>query len=507
MSTAQRIFDEQGPKPNGLVQAWGSLLQQAERYGYSSEEIARILGERIPDSSNLTRNGIRKIRAQAKRSLERIPKETADDDSIEQLILASDTIFLRSFIAGLDKLPVAASERNTVNDVAPIQTESPAPFPEMNPRARLGRPELMPTARHKWVRKKKQKSWQFAILMGAILLSTVLVFFHLLDQPSQETSSGRYNLDELQGGNRTSAERSSTVGEVEHSRSRAVAVEAVPVKSESAVQVAPRDPGNGGLDNKANSLHGSESEREILSADDTLSTTGSGDSTLVVAPQLSAKLFASRQGSSPGSKESAEDALEEQEKSTVLQSTPWDDSSEGDSIRIRGSLPKSTSAAIPKGNLLPILDQEIQPITNSDSTFYFLPDLRTLLIRFEWKSDELPAEAQAILRRIAEYLMKQEGSKVVLTGHTDSMGEPVYNVNLSKVRALIVQDFLLGLNVDGGSIVVQAMGPYKPIANNDTREGREVNRRVELEILDKQDTRVDLSQFVSDMGAAVPQQK
>lgn len=80
----------------------------------------------------------------------------------------------------------------------------------------------------------------------------------------------------------------------------------------------------------------------------------------------------------------------------------------------------------------------------------------------------------------ADRLIFDESLKVTIAGFTDNVGDPDYNMNLSLMRALNVQRYLVELGVDENRIVISANGISDPIADNDTLEGRALNRRVEI---------------------------
>jgi outer membrane protein OmpA-like peptidoglycan-associated protein len=71
-------------------------------------------------------------------------------------------------------------------------------------------------------------------------------------------------------------------------------------------------------------------------------------------------------------------------------------------------------------------------------------------------------------------------------GHTDSSGSRDYNYLISKYRAEFVKSYLVGIGVPESQTRVIGFGPRKPIADNDTEEGRELNRRVEVRLLIEQ---------------------
>ncbi|MBX2922928.1 MAG: OmpA family protein [Chitinophagaceae bacterium] len=80
----------------------------------------------------------------------------------------------------------------------------------------------------------------------------------------------------------------------------------------------------------------------------------------------------------------------------------------------------------------------------------------------------------------ADHLMFDESLKVSIAGFTDNVGNADYNNTLSLMRALNVQRYLVDLGISEDRIVLSANGISDPIADNDTVEGRALNRRVEI---------------------------
>ena len=73
--------------------------------------------------------------------------------------------------------------------------------------------------------------------------------------------------------------------------------------------------------------------------------------------------------------------------------------------------------------------------------------------------------------------------KIELGGHTDSQGSAPYNQSLSERRAKAVVDFVTKAGISGARLVSAGYGEVEPIATNDTKEGRQLNRRTEFKIL------------------------
>jgi outer membrane protein OmpA-like peptidoglycan-associated protein len=96
------------------------------------------------------------------------------------------------------------------------------------------------------------------------------------------------------------------------------------------------------------------------------------------------------------------------------------------------------------------------------------------------KSDLLP-EAQIKLNEVADALTKQDSeSKIVVEGHTDSLGGAPYNQELSERRAQSVRDYLVTRGIAADRLSSHGFGLTRPISDNGTAEGRANNRRVEI---------------------------
>jgi len=99
---------------------------------------------------------------------------------------------------------------------------------------------------------------------------------------------------------------------------------------------------------------------------------------------------------------------------------------------------------------------------------------------FGFDSVELTPEARAILEEQVVGLEKDPKLRLVITGHTDSIGAEEYNQGLSERRAGAAKEYLVSKGVAPGRLKALGYGETRPIATNATREGRAQNRRVEL---------------------------
>ena len=105
-------------------------------------------------------------------------------------------------------------------------------------------------------------------------------------------------------------------------------------------------------------------------------------------------------------------------------------------------------------------------------------------LEFATGSSELSAGPYRSLRKLAEWLAATPGARVVLVGHTDSVGSLDANMALSRRRALSVENRLVeGLGVAAGQVASDGAGALSPIASNLVDEGRAANRRVEVVLL------------------------
>jgi len=104
-------------------------------------------------------------------------------------------------------------------------------------------------------------------------------------------------------------------------------------------------------------------------------------------------------------------------------------------------------------------------------------------ILFDVDKTDLKSAAQTNLQNLGTSLQKNEGTNVLIVGHTDNTGAAAYNLDLSQRRALAVKNYLAANGVDAARLATQGRGASEPIADNQTVDGRAQNRRVEIVIL------------------------
>ena len=101
---------------------------------------------------------------------------------------------------------------------------------------------------------------------------------------------------------------------------------------------------------------------------------------------------------------------------------------------------------------------------------------------FDFDKATLRQASQQNLTNLAVILNKYPDTNVLMEGHTDSKGSDDYNLNLSRSRAQAVASFLSGQQVNAARFTITGYGEAQPIATNDTEDGQQLNRRVEVAI-------------------------
>ena len=105
--------------------------------------------------------------------------------------------------------------------------------------------------------------------------------------------------------------------------------------------------------------------------------------------------------------------------------------------------------------------------------------LKGMLV-FDFDSSTIKPEAYPLLDEVAVILENNPEIKGEIRGHTDSTGPAEYNIQLSEKRAKAVEKYLEDKGLDPARFTSKGYGASQPIASNETPEGRQENRRVEL---------------------------
>lgn len=102
---------------------------------------------------------------------------------------------------------------------------------------------------------------------------------------------------------------------------------------------------------------------------------------------------------------------------------------------------------------------------------------------FDFDKWSLRPESYVELDRVVKMLSENPAVEIEMSAHTDSRGSDAYNFKLSDNRARSVMEYILSKGIAVNRISSQGYGETKPVATNDTDEGRQLNRRVEFKIL------------------------
>jgi outer membrane protein OmpA-like peptidoglycan-associated protein len=103
---------------------------------------------------------------------------------------------------------------------------------------------------------------------------------------------------------------------------------------------------------------------------------------------------------------------------------------------------------------------------------------------FETGKATLQPEAYKVVDELVEYLKRKEDEKIEVGGHTDNVGKPEANMILSTNRANTVRAYLLTKGIAPERVSAKGYGMTMPIAENTTAEGRGLNRRTEVKIVE-----------------------
>lgn len=104
-------------------------------------------------------------------------------------------------------------------------------------------------------------------------------------------------------------------------------------------------------------------------------------------------------------------------------------------------------------------------------------------ITFATDSAQIQPQFYGTLNEISQTLNKYPNTYLNIIGHTDSTGDANYNQALSERRATSVSSYFISQGVMQQRVATQGRGETQPIASNDTPEGRQANRRVQIEIV------------------------
>jgi outer membrane protein OmpA-like peptidoglycan-associated protein len=133
--------------------------------------------------------------------------------------------------------------------------------------------------------------------------------------------------------------------------------------------------------------------------------------------------------------------------------------------------PEEAGSAKNKG--CPEIEEEVKDVLN----------LAMRAVQFETGSDRLKSESYAILDQIADIMTRYPAYQLRIAGHTDNVGDPDRNQELSEARAAACYEYLLLKGAKASRMTFAGFGEDYPIAPNSSSSGRTLNRRVEFDLI------------------------
>ena len=109
--------------------------------------------------------------------------------------------------------------------------------------------------------------------------------------------------------------------------------------------------------------------------------------------------------------------------------------------------------------------------------------IRLKSIYFEYGKDELVPRSYVELNKLLKIMQEHPTLSIEITGHTDSDGSDVFNLRLSQQRAKAVVAFLTENRISSKRLLYRGEGERVPVADNNTEDGKQLNRRVEFKVL------------------------
>lgn len=137
-------------------------------------------------------------------------------------------------------------------------------------------------------------------------------------------------------------------------------------------------------------------------------------------------------------------------------------------------------------NTLTIPKGEDQLLTFNYTVRVQLPKKYTLNnVFFDFNKATLTPESYKELNQLTSFMKAQKTMVIEIAGYTDNVGTEEANLELSQERADAIRDYLLKRGVHARKIVAKGYGSADPVAANDSQEGRKLNRRTEIHIIEQ----------------------
>jgi len=111
------------------------------------------------------------------------------------------------------------------------------------------------------------------------------------------------------------------------------------------------------------------------------------------------------------------------------------------------------------------------------------PNFNFANVQFELNSAVLKTDSYQTLDIVVSSLKRAPSTKLILNGNSSAEGSAEHNMSLSVDRANSVKAYLVNAGINGANLTTKGYGESKPISDNTTEEGRALNRRVEIKVI------------------------
>ena len=145
-------------------------------------------------------------------------------------------------------------------------------------------------------------------------------------------------------------------------------------------------------------------------------------------------------------------------------------------VEKKGFLPKIYNVDRDKLKNVKDLNVELVPVASGEE-FVFEN------IFFDFDKYALKTESMSSLKRLVKFLQENPNVNILITGHTDNVGSPSYNQQLSLQRAKSVQEYLVKEGMHPARVLVEGKGDKEPVVPNNTAENQALNRRITVKVL------------------------
>lgn len=111
------------------------------------------------------------------------------------------------------------------------------------------------------------------------------------------------------------------------------------------------------------------------------------------------------------------------------------------------------------------------------------PNFNFSNVWFEFNSSVLKTASLETLDQAAAEMKKDPSAQFIINGNSSAEGTEAHNMSLSVDRANAVKSYLVNAGLSGSNFTIKGYGAKKPVASNDTEEGKALNRRVEIKVV------------------------